>query len=68
MSFLKRLVASWEEVKCNEGPNQRFVLEYATFRMPIRHPRGEDELAIRVQTPSSGVCHPHGGGKTPLRA
>ena len=37
MSSLQRLTVSREEeLKCNEGSDQKFVLEYGIFQMPVR--------------------------------
>lgn len=48
MSSLKRFMVSWEEeVKCNEGSDQKFVLDYGTFQMLMRHLRRDDVSAVR---------------------
>ena len=30
------MVSGEEELKCNEGSDQKFVLEYGIFQMPVR--------------------------------
>ena len=57
MSSLKRFMVSWEEeLKCNEGSDQKFVLDYGTFQMLMRLPRRDDMSAVR----GTGAWHNQG--------
>lgn len=57
MSSLQRLTVSGEEeLKCNEGTDQKFILEYGIFQTPVRLLRGDDVSAVR----GTGAQHHQG--------
>lgn len=50
-------MVSWEEeLKCNEGSDQKLVLDYGTFQMLMRLLRRDDVSAVR----GTGAWHHQG--------